>query len=189
MLFTSPYSPEQWAEARRLRAEGASFAAIGKALGMVGPTISSRARREAWPRPPGATAPAARKPSTASVRGQPSTLPADADEARGILIHRVYALSDLNLQLTELRMRKQLKIAKRIAKADDDELPPAPREEDKQQVTDTVKTLEQTKELHTGLKRSAGGGARPGGAEGGASETAAFHREIAERLGKVVPPS
>ena len=53
-MFTSPLSPEQWAEARRLRAEGATYDAIGKHLGISRTTIATRAYRESWPSPTGA---------------------------------------------------------------------------------------------------------------------------------------
>ena len=60
-MSKSRLTPEQWAEARRLRAAGATFAAIGKEFGVSASTIVNRARSEVWPSPAGAT------------RGKPST--------------------------------------------------------------------------------------------------------------------
>ncbi len=44
-MLKSLLTPEQWAEARRLRAEGATFAAIGKHFGISGQHHRHRARR------------------------------------------------------------------------------------------------------------------------------------------------
>ena len=49
MTFAAKYTPAQWAEARRLRAEGLTFRAIAKSLGFNSPaTVSTRARKEGW---------------------------------------------------------------------------------------------------------------------------------------------
>ncbi len=50
-MFKSLLTPEQWAEARRLRGEGATFAAIAKHLGLKKNSVASRAKREGWPSP------------------------------------------------------------------------------------------------------------------------------------------
>ena len=48
-----PLTPEQWAQARRLRDGGATFAAIAREIGAHESTIASRASLEGWPRPAG----------------------------------------------------------------------------------------------------------------------------------------
>ncbi len=53
MPFVSKLSPEQWAEARRLRAAGQSYAAIASSFGIAATTVRERARKEAWPSPRG----------------------------------------------------------------------------------------------------------------------------------------
>ena len=181
-MSRSLLSPEQWAEARRLRAEGATFAAIGKELGISASTIVNRARSEGWPPPIGTT-------RRAKSRPKPAPLAADTAEARRCLMHRLYALMDYNLEMMELRMQKQLKEARKQARSKDGTLPAGVDEEGMRQLANTIKTIEQAKELDPDLHRSADGGARPADARAGASEAEAFHREIAERLGKLIPPS
>ena len=180
-MTKSRLTPDQWAKARRLRAAGATFAVIGKEFGISASTIINRARSEVWPSPAGAT------------RGKPTLksapLPADTAEARRGLMHRLYALMDYNLEMMELRMQKQLKEARKHARSNDGTLPAGVDEEGMRQLANTMKTIEQAKELDPDLHRSADGGARPEGARAGASEAEAFHREIAERLGKLIPPS
>ena len=55
-----PLTPEQWAQARRLRDGGATFAAIAREIGAHESTIAGRARLEGWPRPAGSLPAAAR---------------------------------------------------------------------------------------------------------------------------------
>ena len=181
-MFKPALTPEQWAEARRLRAEGATFAAIAGVLGVHASTLASRARSEGWPLPAGMTPRAKPRP-----KSQP--LPADTAEARRGLMHRLYALMDHSLEMMELRMQKQLKEARKHARSKDGKLPAGVDEEGMRQLANTMKTIEQAKELDPDLHRSVDGGARPAGAPASASETEAFHREIAERLGKLIPPS
>jgi uncharacterized phage protein (TIGR02218 family) len=47
-MITSPLSPEQWAEARRLRGESATFVALGKQFAIGRDAIAARARREGF---------------------------------------------------------------------------------------------------------------------------------------------
>jgi hypothetical protein len=173
-MFKSLLTPEQWAEARRLRGEGATFVAIGKQFAVDKNTISSRARRDGWPSP------------TKTSSKPKASVPADTADVRRGLARRVYRVMDLNLSLMELRMEKQLKQAK---KQRDGDMPAGDVEKDMRQLAATMKTIEQATELDPDLHRSADGGARPEGARAGASEAEAFHREIAERLGKLIPPS
>ena len=180
-MSKSPLTPEQWVEARRLRSEGATFAAIAAGLGISASTITNRARNEGWP-PPAGSVPRARP------QARPSFLPADTADVRRGLMHRLYALLGLSLEMTELRMSKQLKEAKKQARSKDGEIPAA-GEDELRQIANTMKTLEQATELDPELDRAADGGARTAGAETRTSETDAFRREIAERLEKLIPPA
>ena len=76
MSFTSKLSPEQWAEARRMRADGASYARIGRHFGLTPASILKCAQREGWSAPAGVAArrtTRARRgpgsPGTAGIRG------------------------------------------------------------------------------------------------------------------------
>lgn len=177
-MFTSLLSPEQWAEARRLRSEGATFAAIGKQFAVRGETIATRARRDGWPSPAGS--------STQATRKSKAPLPADTADIRRGLARRVYRVMDLNLELMELRMQKQLKQAK---KQKDGDSPAGDVEKDMRQLATTMKTIEQATELDPDLHRAADGGAKSSDAETRASEADAQRREIAERLEGLVPPA
>jgi len=48
MKFNSPLTSEQWAEARRLRSEGATFVALGTQFGVTASAINRHARQEGW---------------------------------------------------------------------------------------------------------------------------------------------
>src|SRR5688572_22308554 len=87
VMFKSLLTPEQWAEARRLRSEGATFAALGKQFGIAVSTISHRARREGWPSPAGAPA----QPDSKSKASPPT----DTTDMRRVLARRVYRVMNL----------------------------------------------------------------------------------------------
>jgi hypothetical protein len=176
-MLKSLLTPEQWAEARRLRAEGATFAALGKHFGISGKTINHRAREEAWPSPPGSSAAANRK-----TKASPG---ADTAAMRRVLARRVYRVMKLNLELMELRMQKQLK----DAKSNEAAIPTGDAEKDIRQLASLMKTIEQTTELDPDRTRAADGGAKSSDAQARASEADAKRREIAERLAGLIPPS
>jgi len=173
-MFKSPLSPEQWAEARRLRSEGATFTSIAKHLGLKKNSVASRAKREGWPSP------------TQANSKTKATLPEDTANVRRGLARRVYRVMDLNLSLMELRMEKQLKQAK---KQRDGDMPAGDVEKDMRQLAATMKTIEQATELDPDLHRAADGGAKSSDAATRASEADARRREIAERLEGLVPPA
>ncbi len=173
-MFKSLLTPEQWAEARRLRGEGATFVAIGKQFAVDKNTIATRAKKEGWP-----------SPSQTHSKSKAS-LPADTANVRRGLARRVYRVMDLNLSLMELRMEKQLKQAR---KQRDGEMPAGDLEKDMRQLAATMKTIEQATELDPDLHRAADGGAKSSDAATRASEADARRREIAERLEGLVPPA
>ena len=177
-MFTSPLSPEQWAEARRLRGEGATFAAVAEQLGIGAQTVRHRARKEGWPSPGGS-------PARATRKSKASSLPTDTEDIRRGLARRLYRVMDHNLELMEIRMHKQLKDAKRK----DAVIPAGDVEKDMRQLAATMKTIEQATELDPDLHRAADGGAKSSDAATRASEADARRREIAERLEGLVPPA
>jgi IS30 family transposase len=177
-MFSSPLTPEQWAEARRLRAEGAPFAALAKQFGIAHSTISQRARREDWPSPSGSPSPRATGKSRDAA-------PDDTTQMRRMLARRVYSVMNLNLALMELRMQKQLKDAKKK----DADIPAIDAEKEMRNLAGVMKTLEQTTELDPDRHAHADGGAKSSDAQARASEAAARRREIAERLEGLVPPA
>ncbi len=184
MLFASKLSPEHWAEARRLRAEGATLTAIAARFGVNLTTIGVRARKEGWASPtatPGATASA----RTAKTSSQPVATVG----IRRRLTHRLYNIMDLKLELMELRMHKQLKDAKKAIKQDGAEIPAGDEEKDTRHLATFIKTIDQATELDPDRARDADGGATNRDAEARASEADAFRREIAQRIEKLVPPS
>jgi hypothetical protein len=183
-MSKSPLTPEQWAEARRLRAEGATFAAIGRQLGVSPSTVVNRARNEGWPPRFGSVPRAAPRPKL-------GPLPAETAGARRGLMRRIYAIMDISLEMQELRMQKQLKVSRKIARSGDDAVPPGVSDADLAQFANTLRAIEQGKELDPDLHRSTDGGARSAGvqADPAASEADALRRDIAERLARLVPSS
>jgi hypothetical protein len=104
MQFVSKLSPEQWAEARRLRTEGAPFRDIAQRFDIGASTVANRARREGWPLP--ATMPAsigAAHPAGAVRRPSPATL-----DIRRRLALRLYSVIEFRIRMMELSMQKQL---------------------------------------------------------------------------------
>jgi hypothetical protein len=98
--FVSKLSAGQWADARRLRAEGASFRAIAQAFDVSRDCVARRARRECWHTPGGMDA----EPTAQAARA----LPDDALQARRALRQRIFRILDLDLKIMELRMQKRL---------------------------------------------------------------------------------
>ena len=177
MMFKSLLTPEQWAEARRLRIEGATFVALGKQFGVTASAINRHARQEGWSSPGG---------SRSQARAKSDATPtADTTEMRRTLARRVYRVMNLNLELMELRMQKQLKDAKKR----DADIPAIDAEKEMRHLAGVMKTLEQTTELDPDRTRAADGGAKSSDAQSRASEADARRREIAERLAGIVPPS
>ncbi len=116
MQFTSKLSPEQWAEARRMRADGALYAEIAERLGMSIHTIGHRARQEGWPSPT--------RPPSRAARARPAS-PATAS-VRSRLAQRLYRVIEFKIKLMELRMIKQLQAHEN----DPDGAPPPPPTKD-----------------------------------------------------------
>jgi hypothetical protein len=186
-MFTSRLLPEQWAHARRLRAEGAAWVAIARDLGVSANTIAKRGRKEGWPTPAGVARPIPGPPAKRRPKsGAP--LPAAVADLRRSLTQRMYRLMDTKLELMELRMQKQLQSAANAA-GGDGSVPAADDDQDMQRLAAIIKTAEQVTELDPDLARTVDAGDKSADAQARASEADAFRREIAERIEKLIPPS
>ena len=101
MQLSAKPSPEQWAEAKRLRTGGASFERIGVQVGIAASVISRRARKEGWPSS-APTRPAPTAPRRArGGRASPATA-----LIRSRLALRLYAVIECKIRMMELRMIK-----------------------------------------------------------------------------------
>lgn len=178
MRFVSKLSAEQWADARRLRAEGANFTAIGKAFSISRDAISKRAKREGWDTAPTAT-------GTPIAKGQPAPpLPTDILQARRSLSRRILRILDLDLRIMEQRMQKRLNAAD---KASD---PEGMSREEVERLGTFKKTIQDHTEYAPDTDRAVRGAANPAASAAAlASEADVFRRELAERIAKLIPPS
>jgi hypothetical protein len=103
-LFASKLSPEQWAEARRQRAEGATYEVLSARFGVRPAAIRNRARKEGWA-PRGAAEAKPGKPAKVEAR---AASPATA-EVRHDLALKLCRIIGINIQILELRMTTELK--------------------------------------------------------------------------------
>ena len=148
MMFNSLLTPEQWAEARRLRAEGAPFAALAKQFGVAHSTIGRRARQEGWSSPAGS--PSTRAPAKSKAPPPPTPPRSAAPRAPRLSRHEPQPRAD------GASHEKQLKDAKKK----DADIPAIDAEKDMRQLASAMKTIEQTTELDPDLHRAADGGAK-----------------------------
>jgi hypothetical protein len=195
MTFVSKLSPEQWAEAKRLRAGGASYESISQRVGIVASALSRRSRKEGWPSS-APTRPAPTVPRCANA-GHPSS-PATAI-IRSRLALRLYAVIECKIRMMELRMIKELQAHKR---ADSDGLPPPPIADERESIAALIDSINRVTEIASepapaadGRRASARGAINPeltalstdidpdGLAI--ASEKDNYRRELAEHLGKM----
>ena len=192
MHFTPKYTPEQWAEARRLRAEGVGFTTIAKRVGFShASTVSSRAKKEGWADNPQAGNAALRK----GAARRPS--PATADILRA-LAQRLYRLIDLDIRKLEMRMQKDLEEHKH---APPGAKPPATTHEDREAFAVIIERINQVTEMASEPASAAEGGRKfavnpeltalsddiDPAALAAASEKDQFRHELAEHLGKMFP--
>jgi hypothetical protein len=193
MAFTSKLSPEQWAEARRMRAGGASYEAIGRHFGAAGSTIGACARREGWPS-------SARAVPRTPARATPGASPGTAG-IRGRLAERLYRVIEFRIRMMELRMIKQLQ----IHEADPEAVaPPPPTKDERDSFAALIDSINQVTEMASepapaadGRRRTASRAASPEltalsddidpDGLAAASEKDGFRRELAEHLGKMFP--
>jgi hypothetical protein len=197
MTFESKLSPEQWAEAKRLRARGASFESIAQHVGIVASALSRRSRKEGWP----SSAP--KRPTPTGARrargGRPSS-PATA-VIRSRLALRLYAVIECKIRIMELRMIKDLQA---YEKAGSDGLPPPPIADERESFAALIDSINRVTEMASepapaadGRRKSVAGAINPeltalsddidpdGLAI--ASEKDQYRREVAEHLGRMFP--
>jgi hypothetical protein len=201
------YSPEQWAEARRLRAEGMTFRAIADRLGFAhSSTIAGRARAEGWaderdgaaaseadPRPKASTKPKP-SPKTSAVSG-------DAAEDRRRFARRLYKIVDVRIKKMELSMQKQLQALEQDSATDAASAGTREECESFAALVDQINLVtEMASEPATaadGRRKSADinpeltalSGDIDAGALAAASEKDQLRREIADQLEKLLPPA
>jgi hypothetical protein len=178
MRFVSKLSDGQWAEARRLRAAGTTFVAIGEAFGVSRGAIANRARREGWGTPP---ADAGKAPSAPTKAAR---IQDEFKQVRRNLSHRIIKILDLDLKIMELRMLK------RLGAAQTGETPEGMSDEELKRLGTFKKTIQEHTEFSPDTEPTAGGAGTARSADQAAtSEADVFRREIAERLEKLLPPS
>jgi hypothetical protein len=190
-MFISKLSPEQWAEARRLRAAGESCTAIARRFGVTRSTVAGRARREAWPGPDGAY-PAA--PRAKARPASPATADIHAEVAR-----RLFGVIAVRTRMMELSMQKRLEARKKNDAGS--ELPLATMEE-RDDFAALIQDIKQVLEISPEPAATAAGRTRTTNPElaavgddvdphglAVASEKDALRAELAERLGKMFPQS
>lgn len=192
MPAPSKLSPEQWAEARRLRADGTVWVEIGAQLGLHETSVRKRARREGWSTP-------------AEARGAPAGTPRIASPAtagiRSRLAQRLYKVIECKIRMMELRMIKQLQ----AHECDPDAAPPAPTKDESESFAALIESINKVTEMASepapvvgGRRKSAvpvnpeltalSDDIEPDGLAA-ASEKDALRRDIAERLAKIFPAS
>jgi len=187
LRFVSKHSPDEWAEARRLRAGGESLAAIARRLGLRPQTVSTRARREGWPPPASAAGrrAQARRPSPATA------------EIRAELARRLFSVIAVQIRMKELYMHKQLEAYQKDDAGID---PPATAKDQHADFAALIETIKQVTEIDSEPPAAADGRRPAANPEltalssdidpdglAAASEKDAFRRDIAERLGKLFP--
>lgn len=193
--FVSKLSPQEWAEARRLRAEGTGFADLGRRFGVHPDTMGKRARKEGWVTP-GDTALHAASGRRVKVR-RPS--PATADIRRRLAL-RLYSVIEFRIRMMELSMQKQLDALEANPAGTE---PPAVTKDERDTFAALIDSINQVTEMASEPASAADGRRKSAtnpeltalsadidaGGLAVASEKDQFRREIAERLEKLFPPA
>lgn len=194
MPFAAKYTPAQWAEARRLYADGHAFLRIAEQLGFARPdTISKRARNEGWPFGVGAKSAKARAP------GLRNLAPAAA-RSRSALVQRLYGFMDLELRTLELSMQKKLDAYETSSDAE----PPAVTDKERASFAALIDNINKVTEMASEPALAAAGRRKSASinpeltalsadidadALDAASEKDNLRAEIADKLEKLVPPA
>jgi hypothetical protein len=191
-MFVSKLRPEQWAEARRLRAGGESYAAIAQRFGIGRETVARRARKGGWAEP--ADSPA----SAASRERARRASPATADIRAGLAL-RLFSVIAVEIRMMELSMQKQLQA---YEKNDAGGEPPVTTKDQRDAFAALIERINQVTEMASDPPATADGRRKHANAEltalsddidadglAIASAKDAFRREIAERLEKLFPPA
>jgi hypothetical protein len=188
-MFISKLSPEQWAEARRMRVDGAGYEAIGGHFGVSPRTIATRSRRDGWP-------------ASVAPRRQARTSPGPSFPGiRGRLAERLYRVIECRIRMMELRMIKQLQAQENDPDAG---VPPAPGKDERENFAALIDSINKVTEMASESAPAANGRRRTATATGAinpeltalsddiepdalaaASEKDRYRRELAEHLGRM----
>jgi len=193
MLFVSKLSPDEWAEARRMRAGGASYATIAKRFGLGAATVGERARRERWPSP-------ADDPASAIARKAKARRPSPATaDIRAALALRLFSVIAVQIRMKELDMHKRLEANE---KGDVGAVPPVTTKDQRDDIAAIVESINQVTEMASEPAATADGRRKSANPEltrlsadidpdglAIASEKDDLRAELAERLGKLFPQS
>ncbi len=196
------YTLEQWAEARRLRAEGMPFPAIAARIGLHASTLRARASKEGWWSPASAAAApatgASARPPAASAARRPA--PATARILRALAV-RLYSVMDIEIRTTELRMKRQLDA---YEQSPDGPAPRAVTKAERESFAALIETINKVTEMASEPALAADGRRKSAtlnpeltalsddldaAAVDAASQKDQLRRDIADRLEKLVPPS
>jgi hypothetical protein len=198
MKFATKYTPEQWAEARCLRAQGLTFPAIAERLGFAkAATVKARARQEGWPNGKADGAVAAKaKPKPKARAASPATI-----DTRRRLAQRLYKIVEFRIKRMELSMQKQVQA---LEQGYDDLTTPAVTREERESFAALIEQINQVTEMASDPATAADGRRKSASlnpeltalsddldpdAVAAASEKDALRREIADKLEKLVPPA
>ena len=169
-------TPDQWAEARRLReTAGLGVSEIAVQFGVTEETVRRHAEKDGWLSPPGTAPLPARR---TRLRG------ASAAVGRRQLIKRLYKAMDTKLRLMERRMETQMTD---LDKGKD--LTSADHERDTRMFGAMIKNIEQVKEMQADLDRVTRGQPATAADAELFAEAERFRREIAERLARFILPA
>jgi hypothetical protein len=185
--FVSKLSPEQWAEAKRLRAEGASYAGIARQFGISENAVGRHAHKNNWSGSGAPAVPASPRRTGTPIRSGP--IARLQCESR----LRMLRILNLDLKIMEQRMQKRVDAAKEV-QANVEALGLTQPEMDHMQSITTA--IDNVTELQPDIDPAAGGRGKsePGAKSGSKSDTEpseadVFRTEIAERLEKLLPPA
>jgi len=194
MTFVSKLSPEQWAECRRLRAEGATYLELSARFGIGATTIAKRARNEGWVKPGEPTQDVGRGRHVKARRPSPATA-----DTRQRLAQRLYSVIEYSIRMKELSMQQKLDSFRKDPSAE----PPAFTKEDSDSLASLIASINQVTEMASEPASAANGGRKsainpeltalsdeidPAGLAA-ASEKDESTARLAEQLAKAVGPA
>ena len=190
MRFQTKYTDQQWADARRLRAEGLTITVIAERIGIRPATLRKRAQVEHWETAGGK--------QHAARRAGP-LLPAAA-RARLALVQGLYSFMDLELRALELNMKTKLDAFEKSP----DAKPPVVTEAERASFAALIDNINKVTEMAAEPALAADGRRKSAtlnpeltalsddldaAAVDAASQKDQLRRDIADRLEKLVPPS
>jgi hypothetical protein len=186
---------EQWAEARRLRANGTSFVDIADRFAMSEATIRRRAHREGWPEPAGAAG--------SPRRRRPAVVSAAVAGIRSRLALRLYNVIECKIRMMELRMQRELQDQECNP---DGAMQPGPTKDERESFAALIQSINQVTEMASDPAPAADGRRRNANANravnpeltalsgdtdpdgiAAASEKDQYRGELAEHLGRMFP--